>query len=80
MDSILDKGIITVGNQNDYINCLQKCWPNATSEQANEFSEKLDTFESGTVLTYILSDESDDSSVLSIPVTENLFILFFLNE
>lgn len=81
LDSVLDKGIVTVGNQNDYINCLNKCYPNATPDQANDIFEQLEAnVDEGTVCSYFLLDSSDEESVLSIPVTDKLFLNFYLKE
>lgn len=80
LDSILYKGNLTVGNQNDYVNCINKCYPNASSDQVNDIFEHLEeTLDEGTVCKYFLLDTADEDSVYSIPVTENLFLNFYID-
>lgn len=79
LDSLLAKGLLTIGNENDYINCINTCYPNATPEDVENVVSQLESkVDEGTQCNYYLLDFEDSDALLSIQVAQNLYLNFYL--
>jgi hypothetical protein len=76
IDSVLHSGVVTIGNDNDFVNMAFRVAPNLTTEELNDLQEQLriEGVQEGESLNYKLSSELEEC-VLKIKVG-NLYLMF----
>ena len=68
VDTLIE-GKLSVGNLNDYVNCLHQCNPSLASENMDDFWKPLEyKFPQGTKLKYSLSNYASQNSVYHVPI------------
>lgn len=68
IDQALHTGVITKGNENDYVNLLSKVYPNSESDEALETLDKLKNlpFDEGAQIDYSIDSESTEENSIKV--------------
>lgn len=80
IDSVLYSGKVTWGNENDWVNCMNRVAPHITYKESSKIYNELNEItDNGDILNYVISDVKPETSFATFEI-DALFLVFNLEK